>query len=87
MSFSSSSVSGLICTTVPSIWPKLTEPEIRLKDMDAQGIDVQAISTSPFHYNYGYDADFARDTSRVVNDRIAEVVAMHPDRFVGLGFC
>ena len=68
-----------------TIWPKLTEPEIRLKDMDAQGIDVQAISTSPFHYNYGYDADFARDTSRVVNDRIAEVVAMHPDRFVGLG--
>ena len=44
-----------------TIWPKLTEPEIRLKDMDAQGIDVQAISTSPFHYNYGYDADFGRD--------------------------
>jgi aminocarboxymuconate-semialdehyde decarboxylase len=68
-----------------TIWPKLTEPEIRLKDMDAQGIDVQAISTSPFHYNYGYDAGFGRDTSRVVNDRIAEVVATHPDRFVGLG--
>ena len=68
-----------------TIWPKLTEPEIRLKDMDAQGIDVQAISTSPFHYNYGYDAGFGRDTSRVVNDRIAEVVATHPDRFIGLG--
>ena len=68
-----------------SITPKLTDPEIRLQDMDAQGIDVQAISTSPFHYNYGYEAGFARDTSRVVNDRIAEVVATHPDRFVGLG--
>ena len=68
-----------------AILPRLTDPEIRLKDMDAQGIDMQAISTSPFHYNYGYDAEFARDTSRVVNDRIAEVVATHPDRFVGLG--
>ncbi len=68
-----------------TIMPKLTDPEVRLKDMDAQGIDVQAISTSPFHYNYGYDAEFARDTSRVVNDRIAEVVATHTDRFVGLG--
>jgi aminocarboxymuconate-semialdehyde decarboxylase len=68
-----------------TILPKLTDPEIRLKDMDAQGIDVQAISTSPFHYNYGYDAGFCRDTSRVVNNRIAEIVASNPDRFVGLG--
>ena len=29
-----------------TIRPKLTDPEIRLKDMDAQGIDVQAISPS-----------------------------------------
>ena len=68
-----------------AIRPKLTDPEVRLQDMDAQGVDVQAISTSPFHYNYGYDPGFTRDTSRVVNDRIAEVVATHPDRFVGLG--
>ena len=67
------------------IMPALTEPEVRLKDMDRQGIDMQVISTSPFHYNYGYDAEFTRDTSRVVNDRIAEVVATHLDRFVGLG--
>jgi len=68
-----------------SILPKLTDPEVRLKDMDNQGVDIQAISASPFHYNYGYEADFCRDTSQVVNDRIAEVVAGHPDRFVGLG--
>ena len=67
------------------IMPQLTDPEVRLKDMDHQGIDVQAISTSPFHYNYGYDVDFTRETSRVVNDRIAEVAATQPDRFVGLG--
>ena len=68
-----------------TILPKLTDPEVRLKDMDEQGVDVQAISTSPFHYNYFFDAEFTRQTARLVNDRIAEVVAGHPDRFVGLG--
>ena len=72
-------------TQQTSILPKLTDPEIRLSDMDAQGIDVQAISTSPFHYNYGYDADFCRQTSQLVNNRIAEIVSENPDRFVGLG--
>jgi aminocarboxymuconate-semialdehyde decarboxylase len=65
--------------------PKLTDPAVRLQDMDKQGIDVQAISTSPFHYNYDKPAEFARETCNVVNDRIAEVVGTHPDRFVGLG--
>jgi aminocarboxymuconate-semialdehyde decarboxylase len=66
------------------ILPKLTDAEVRIADMDACGIDVQALSPSPFHYNYAYPAEFARDTSKVVNDRIAEVVASHPGRFVGL---
>jgi len=67
-----------------NIIPKLTDPEVRIADMDACGIDVQALSPSPFHYNYQYPGEFARDTSKVVNDRIAEIVAGNPDRFVGL---
>lgn len=67
------------------ILPKLTDPLVRIADMDAQGVDVQALSPAPFHYNYDYPADFTRDTCRIVNDRIAELVAAHPDRFVGLG--
>lgn len=66
------------------ILPKLTDPTVRIADMDAAGIDVQAVSPSPFHYNYAYEAGFARETSQVVNNRIAEVVGQHPDRFVGL---
>ena len=68
-----------------TILPKLTDPRVRLKDMDRQGIDVQAISPSPFHYNYHYDPEFTRDTSIIVNDRVAEIVASHPERFVGMG--
>lgn len=63
---------------------KLIDPVERIADMDEAGIDVQAVSPSPFYYNYWFDADLARQTSRVVNDRVAEVCAKHPDRFVGL---
>ncbi|MDH3308126.1 MAG: amidohydrolase [Acidimicrobiia bacterium] len=71
-------------TQQQTILPKLTDPAIRLTDMDACGIDVQALSPSPAHYNYGYPAEIVRETSRIVNDRIAEIVAGNPDRFVGL---
>ena len=64
---------------------KLTSVEQRLADMGRMGIDVQAISTSPMQYYYGLDTDLGRQTSRIINQRLAEIVASHPDRFVGLG--
>ena len=64
---------------------KLTSIEQRLADMDKMGIDVQAISTSPSQYFYRLDADVCRRTSRMINERLAEMVAAHPDRFVALG--
>ncbi|MEK9661666.1 MAG: amidohydrolase family protein [Alphaproteobacteria bacterium] len=64
------------------LMPKLTDPALRIADMDATGVDVQAISPSPFHYNYWAEADLARATTRLVNDRMAELGAQHPDRFV-----
>ena len=63
----------------------LTDPLVRLKDMDKDGIDVQAISPSPFHYNYGYPAEATRAACHIINDRIAEIVGQHSDRFVGMG--
>ena len=53
--------------------------------MDKMGIDVQAISTSPAQYYYRIEPDLGRQTSRLVNERLAEIVASHPDRFVALG--
>ncbi len=64
---------------------KLTSIDQRLKDMDKMGIDVQAISTSPLQYFYGVDADLGRQTSRAINERIAEIAASHPERFAPLG--
>lgn len=63
------------------LMPRLTQPELRLAEMDACGVDVQAISPAPWHYGYWLDPDLARSISRVVNDRMAEIAAGHPDRF------
>jgi aminocarboxymuconate-semialdehyde decarboxylase len=54
----------------------------RLIDMDAQGIDYQAINVNA----WGYSADrmLARDVVAVQNQKISEYCAKHPDRFVGM---
>jgi len=67
------------------IVPMLTDPEVRLRDMDRMGIDVQAISIAPPQYYYWAEPDLGGRAARIENDRLAELVAMHPDRFVGLG--
>jgi len=63
---------------------KLTSVEQRIADMNKMQINVQAISTSPLQYYYGIDADLGRQTSRLVNERLAEITATHPDRFAPL---
>ncbi len=64
---------------------QLTSIERRLADMNRMSIDVQAISTSPTQYFYTIEPDLCRQTSRLINERLAEMVSLHPDRFVALG--
>jgi aminocarboxymuconate-semialdehyde decarboxylase len=64
---------------------RLTSVETRLADMDRLGIDVQAISPSPPQYYYWAEPELGREAARLVNNRIAEIVAAHPERFAGLG--
>lgn len=64
---------------------KLTDVETRLSIMDSMGIDVQAVSPSPHQYYYWTDAEIGRKTSRLINERLAEIAGKHPERFVGLG--
>jgi aminocarboxymuconate-semialdehyde decarboxylase len=59
--------------------------EKRLADMDLMGIDIQAITPAPNQTFYDTPADFGIASARVINDNIADIVARHPDRFVGLG--
>jgi aminocarboxymuconate-semialdehyde decarboxylase len=65
--------------------PKLSDIDTRLRDMDRMGIDIQVVSPAPAQYYYYADADFGLTLARGINDRIAEIVSLHPERFVGLG--
>jgi aminocarboxymuconate-semialdehyde decarboxylase len=62
----------------------LTSVEQRLRDMDKMGVDVQAISCSPFQFRYWLDPELGARAARAVNEHLADIVAQHPTRFVAL---
>jgi len=68
-----------------ALLPKLTDPQERLKDMDRMGIAIQAISPGPNQFYYWTDGELGLKLARMQNDRVAEIVRSHPDRFVGMG--
>jgi len=63
----------------------LANMEFRLAQMDEQGIDIQAVSLHVGQYHHWADHDLASKIVSIQNEKIAEVCALHPDRFVGLG--
>lgn len=65
--------------------PKLSSIELRLKDMDRMGIDIQALSPAPNQTYYWTDPGEGQALARQVNERIAEICGRWPERFVGLG--
>jgi len=58
---------------------------VRLKDMDRMGIDIQAVSPAPNQTYYWTEPGMGAELARLVNERIARIVAQWPERFVGLG--
>lgn len=64
---------------------KYTDPEVRLADMDAMGLDVQLVALTPFHYFYWAQPDLAERVAAMQNQRIAEVCSTDPQRLVGVG--
>src|SRR4051794_18203371 len=54
--------------------------ELRLTEMDAAGIDVQVLSHGAPSVQR-LDAETAVWMARGANDRLAEAIALHPDRF------
>lgn len=51
----------------------------RIAAMDAQGIDMEALSINPFWYGAGRDA--AAEVIRIQNDALVEIRAANPERF------
>jgi aminocarboxymuconate-semialdehyde decarboxylase len=73
----------LAATAKTTLFPNLAlgNPQ-RLLDMDAQGIDVQAINVNA--WGYSADLSLARDLVALQNQKLSEWCAKHPDRFVGM---
>ena len=51
----------------------------RLKAMDAQAVDMEVLSINPFWYDR--PRDVGEKIVTIQNDKLAELVAAHPDRF------
>ena len=58
----------------------VTHVSERLGAMDAQGIDVEALSINPYWYKA--DRDLARQIVKIQNEKLAEACAVNPERFV-----
>jgi aminocarboxymuconate-semialdehyde decarboxylase len=54
----------------------------RIGAMDEQGIDIEALSINPYWYKA--DRDVAAALIKLQNEKLAELVAAQPDRFVAL---
>ena len=64
---------------------RISQYDVRFKDMEAMGLDMQLIMPPPNQCYYTVPLDIAVQASRMVNDGLAEYAARHPDRFVTLG--
>src|SRR5262245_6153663 len=64
---------------------QLTSVEGRFATMERQGIDIQVISLHFQHQHDWADRDLASAYVKLLNEKVAEQVAAHPDRLIGLG--
>jgi len=67
-------------SSLPPVLEMATQASERLRAMDEQGIDVEALSINPYWYKA--DRDLAKQIMKIQNEKLAEACAAHPDRFV-----
>lgn len=59
--------------------------EKRIEECDANGVNVQVLSTVPVMFSYWAKPNDGAEVARFLNDHIAEIVSEFPLRFIGLG--
>ena len=59
--------------------------DVRLKEMDETDVTIQVLSTIPVLFNYWAKPKDCLETSRFLNDHIADTVAKNAKRFIGIG--
>ena len=65
------------------VQPSLAISPERIKAMDEQGIDIEALSLNPIFW-YKAEPDLAGQVVKLQNEKLADICAAQPDRFVGL---
>lgn len=68
-----------------TIKPKMEVLDVRIADMDAMGVDVQAVAPASYQYYYWADVELGAQAARLVNEELVEATARYGDRFVPLG--
>lgn len=66
-----------------AIRDQVLNPERILADMTGMGLDRSVLSISPAQFFYQLEGPLAIQVARVQNDRLAAIVAGHPDKFYG----
>lgn len=61
------------------------KPDARVKDMENTDVNMQVLSTIPVLFNYWAKPVDGLETSRFLNDHIAETVSKDSNHFIGLG--
>ena len=64
-------------------FPRLVITPERIKVMDEQGIDIEALSVNPNFWDKA-ERDLQAQIVKLQNEKLAEICAKTPDRFVGL---
>ena len=64
--------------------PRLNELSILMEDSDRFGVDVRALCGPSWLHCYWAPVEWGTRFARAMNDTLAEAVAQHPDRLVGL---
>lgn len=60
------------------------DADVRLADMDRDGVDVQVVSATPVLFAYGRPAEHALEVARIFNDALLELCAAGRGRLVPL---
>lgn len=85
LGFSSPASDEVMAKLFATIGPKLNDIDVRIAEMNALGVDAQAISPSPGQFYYFAPPELGRDAAMAVNDGIATAVSKHPGRLIGMG--
>ena len=59
--------------------------EKRIEECNAHGVSMQVLSTIPVLFNYWAKPQDGLEIAKYLNNHIAEVVSLHPTKFIGLG--